>query len=580
MTSHPRPTSLRLCAALRVIVFGTALVAAVPHDAFGADLQPLVDRAIRSGQSEVRLPPGRQVSDRALRVVDAKNLTIRATGTRLVLANPVSAGVVVRRSTNVRIIGLAIDYDPLPFTQGRIIRADPGAGAYDIRLDRGYGFASRRFPGLVADLHIADARVVRPALRAGSVYQGTVRALTRDVVRWTAPPGASMAFYDIRTGDRAAVAATWSRCAVESIDSRATRLEDVRVAAAPGCGVGETRGGGTRMRAVVGPAGPPRGATAPRLLSTNRDGIHSSGAQPGPLIERTVIRATGDDGINIENRMSKIVERDGPQIVREPDFPPLAPGDRVLTYDPKTLRVSGDGRIRTVKGARVTLDGADGALVGHWLVAPRYGTGGIVRSTQIFGPARCGVVARGRDVRVVRSRVQFAGVCGIWVGGELGGFQEGDFASGAIIAGNVLQNIGASRNAVGDFQPLLGAITIGPVGPDTAQGYEAWNGSRPVRRIRVVGNQVAQTALFGLFITGSQEITVCENRFTGTNSQSRRRAGALFAFAPARPIGIRDSGAATFAGNTPVGPDILQVDGTADATTIGFQAACPPRTNG
>ena len=561
-------------------MLATALALAVPHVAFGADLQPLIDRAIRSGQSELRLPAGRQASDRALRIVGARNLTIRATGTRLTLSNPVSAAVVVRGSTKVRIIGLAIDYDPLPFTQGRIVRADPGAGAYDIRLDRGYGFASRRFPGLVADLHIADARVVRPTLRAGSVYQGTVRALTRDVVRWTAPASASMAFYDIREGDRAAVAATWSRCAVESIDSLGTRLEDVRIAAAPGCGVGETRGGGARMRATVGPAGPPRGATAPRLLSTNRDGIHSSGAQPGPVIEQTVIRSPGDDGINIENRMSKIAERNGTQIVRDPDFPPLAPGDRVLTYDPTTLRVSGDGRVRSVTGARVTLVGADGALVGHWLVAPRYGAGGIVRSTRIFGPARCGIVARGRDVRVVRSHVQFAGVCGIWVGGELGAFQEGDFASGAIIAGNVLQNIGASRNAVGDFQPLLGAITVGPVGPDSPEGYNAWNGSRPVRRIRVVGNQVAQTALFGLFITGSQEVTACQNRFTRTNSESRRRAGALFSFAPARPIGIRDSGAATFAGNTPLGPDILQIDRSADSATILFQAACPARTSG
>ena len=222
----------------------------------------------------------------------------------------------------------------------------------------------------------------------------------------------------------------------------------------------------------------------------------------------------------------------------------------------------------------------EGAAVGHWIVAPRYASAGMVRSTRIFGPARCGIVARGRDVRVLRNRVQFAEVCGIWIGGELGSYQEGDFASGGIVAGNDLRNIGASRNAVGDFQPLIGAITVGSIGPASAEGYAAWNGGRPVQRIRVVGNRISSTALFGLFVTGAKEVVACENRFSGTNSQSRRRAGALFDVAPAKPIGVRDADAVTLARNSPAGTDILQLDATADAASVGFQAACPPRTAG
>ncbi len=566
--------------ALRIPVAAATLLAGAPAGALGADLQGIVNRAVRSGEAQVRLPPGRHVSNRALRIAGATDLTIHANGTRLVLSNPVAGAVVVRHSTRVRIIGLAIDYEPLPFTQGRVVRADPGSGTYDIRLDAGYGFAGRRFPGGEADLHIADARVVRPALRGGSVYGGSVRPLTRDLVRWRALAETAMAFYDIRIGDRAALAARWSQCAVESIDSRGTRLDDVRIAAAPGCGVGETRGGGSRIRVVVGPGGPPRGGSAPRLLSTNRDGIHSSGALPGPLIERSVVRSPGDDGINIENRLSKIIERNGGAIVRDPSFPPLATGDRIRAYDPASLRVSGEGRVRSAKGARVRVDGMEGAAVGHWIVAPRYASAGMVRSTRIFGPARCGIVARGRDVRVLRNRVQFAEVCGIWIGGELGSYQEGDFASGGIVAGNDLRNIGASRNAVGDFQPLIGAITVGSIGPASAEGYTAWNGGRPVQRIRVVGNRISSTALFGLFVTGAKEVVACENRFSGTNSQSRRRAGALFDVAPAKPIGVRDADAVTLARNSPAGTNILQLDATADAASVGFQAACPPRTAG
>ena len=110
----PRRSSHPPAAARRVMVIvAFSLVAGAPSGALGANLQDVIDRAVLLGATEVRLPPGRHVTSRPLLVAGASGLTIRAAGTRLVLSNPTVGAVVVRRSTGVRIVGLAIDYEPL-----------------------------------------------------------------------------------------------------------------------------------------------------------------------------------------------------------------------------------------------------------------------------------------------------------------------------------------------------------------------------------------------------------------------------------------------------------------------------------
>ena len=93
-------------------------------------------KVIFEGYKTYRVGPR---SDRweGLDVSAAEDLTIEGNGATLVI-HPNARALIIHKSRRCAIRGLDIDYEPLPFTQGEVVRVDAKQGTFDVRLHDGY----------------------------------------------------------------------------------------------------------------------------------------------------------------------------------------------------------------------------------------------------------------------------------------------------------------------------------------------------------------------------------------------------------------------------------------------------------
>ncbi len=106
----------------------TALIATIVLAASGSTVQESLDHAVQTGAKKVLLPPGRVEIEGKLRVRGADDLVIEGTGTTLVSSDREGTTWSFDACRNLTLRAFTIDYDPLPFVQGRIT----GRSASDI----------------------------------------------------------------------------------------------------------------------------------------------------------------------------------------------------------------------------------------------------------------------------------------------------------------------------------------------------------------------------------------------------------------------------------------------------------------
>jgi hypothetical protein len=131
-------------------VLKTSAFGAVPDDGNDdrAAVQAAIDAAIAAGPgSTVEFKPGRyHLSGNALdkpggyllEISGASGLTLRGNGAEWVVCAPRSGAVRIKDSDGVTLESLAIDYDPLPFTVGRIVEVDRPGDAIVVEALPGY----------------------------------------------------------------------------------------------------------------------------------------------------------------------------------------------------------------------------------------------------------------------------------------------------------------------------------------------------------------------------------------------------------------------------------------------------------
>ena len=107
----------------------------------GNEIQILINSAITSGASYLRIPAGEYPTwgpaGVLVTIAGARNLVVDASGVYMTCLNQTRA-ISLSNSTNVTIIGLQVDYDPPPFTQGTVIAVANDTSYVDIALDAGY----------------------------------------------------------------------------------------------------------------------------------------------------------------------------------------------------------------------------------------------------------------------------------------------------------------------------------------------------------------------------------------------------------------------------------------------------------
>jgi hypothetical protein len=334
------------------------------------DLQSMIGRELAAGNKKIVIPPGRyrvKPGDGTHLVLrDLDNVQIIADGVEMICTATVQA-VGLERCTNVMLRGLTIDYDPLPFTQGRIVALGPEKCWVEFELFGGYPEDE-----LVERIEIFDpaTRELRRASHygwGGFERTGPRRYRISKGLNYRYRPQADteqagdLLVTNNRTPERGGVhAVLLTGCANVT-------LQDVTLYASPTFGfleIGCT--GSTYLRCRIDrrtPADDPVPRASPRLRSLNADAFHSKNATKGPAIIECFAHWQGDDCVNINGRYYYVAGSQGRTVrIVAFDKPVIVPGDLVgfLPYAGGPLP---QARVAGIAPAAEPLSAAEQALL-------------------------------------------------------------------------------------------------------------------------------------------------------------------------------------------------------------------------
>ena len=276
--------------ALALLAFGTDAKGAQP-DSRGAafDLQGFIDGRLKAGEHRIIVPPGRyRVTPRHgthLLLKDLADTEIVADGVEMVCTQTCRA-LVFENCRNVRFRGLAIDFDPLPFTEGRIVAMAPDKRWVEFEVFQGY--PERQVQERIEIYDPATRRLRRET--AG--WSKEIESLGNHRYRATKPKWYRFQkdWDTEQVGDILVTAHSFPDGAVghavTSERCQRLKLEDITLYAASTFGFVEHESdGNTYLRCKIDrrdPADDPVKRGFPRMRSLNADAFHSGGGRSGP----------------------------------------------------------------------------------------------------------------------------------------------------------------------------------------------------------------------------------------------------------------------------------------------------------
>ena len=147
------------------------------------DLRKIILDGLQAGKKKIVVPPGRYrvkpVKRQHLVFENLQDVTIEAINVEMVCTETTRA-ITIDNCKNLKVIGLTIDYDPLPYTQGKIVKLSKNNTVHEIELFDGY---------LGADKVIESKyEIFRPdtrTLRFGSYHQFSHRKLGPERIKVT-----------------------------------------------------------------------------------------------------------------------------------------------------------------------------------------------------------------------------------------------------------------------------------------------------------------------------------------------------------------------------------------------------------
>jgi hypothetical protein len=320
------------------------------------DLQAYIDKEIKTGAARIVIPPGRyRVTPRNqqhLVLRGVQNLQIIADDVEMICTETTRA-LTLSHCTNVTVCGLVIDYDPLPFTQGRIISISADKRVHEIELFEGYPSAesARNFK---YEIFRPDTRT----LRCDDRYPKSIEVVDARHLRITMDRGSD--HNPEQAGDLIVIGAEYTphgnaAHAVECDRNQNVRLENIVLYASNCFGFLENNcDSSVYYRCRIdrrSPESDPVQRGDPRLRSLDADAFHSKHAIKGPAYLECSARFMGDDCVNICGDYHMILGSQGNElrVLAKHDMN-IQPGDAVelVTYDGRRLP---DGRALAVQPA-------------------------------------------------------------------------------------------------------------------------------------------------------------------------------------------------------------------------------------
>ena len=420
------------------------------------------------------------------------------------------------RCTRVTLAGPTISQNKITSYQGRIAAVGKDAqGSYcDWKPSPGYpapAADAKKFPSCI---NILDARTHLFKLGVGDFYDAPI-APNADGT-WRIRIGGPLAAGDWlvgRYGD--------APFKVFLDHSRGCTVQDVTLVRNGFAPLREDGGGGNSYRHIVWALGPPpAGASDPPLVTNSADGMHMTGAFPGPDIENCVFRGVFlDDCIAVHGYLQTVTAASGATLTLQGGAGALQPGAPVRISDTKgffgeaaavSVHDNGDGTTTLVldkdlsvpAGAKLSNPQADGA--GYKIIGCRLGN---TRSRGILVKADGGLI----EDNVIEN----CGMSAISLGPEYY-WNEADYVKDLTVSGNILRGngrFGGNAGAVfihGDG--ALGNRDITLTGNTFASNYDRDIQVEWANRVSVSGNHLTGAAAWPASLAPQSPIVLAHCR--------------------------------------------------------------------
>ena len=345
------------------------------------DLQGFINRKLQAGKRRIVVPPGRYrvipQKHQHLVLQDLKDNEIIADGVEMICTETTRA-LTVARCTSVTVRGLVIDYDPLPYTQGRITAISADRQVYDIELFDGYP-AAEMVRNFKYEVFRPDTRTLRCEDRGVS----RIEVVDSHHLRLT-----SSGRHEIdpeQVGDLIVIGAEYAphgsaAHAVECNGNVKVRLENIDLFASNCFGFLENNcDGSVYSRCRIdrrSPENDPVKRASPRLRSLNADAFHSKHAIRGPAYLNCTARFMGDDCINICGDYHMVMSSQGRELrmlakgtlnIQSGDLVELVLYSGERLPDAKAMAIQPAGTIRDDERTFVTKQHMDARLKDHGL---------------------------------------------------------------------------------------------------------------------------------------------------------------------------------------------------------------------
>lgn len=509
----------------------------VVHSGSGIDfdLQSFVDQALESGMKRIVIPPGRyRVKPQHnchLRLRDLENIQIIALDVEMVCTETTLA-LSIENCRNVTVQGLTIDYDPLPFTQGRIVAMAPDKSWLEFEIIDGFPenleMRIEIFDRESEELKVETRYDWQPFQTLGNRRYRVARG---EAHRYDAKRDLEEIGDILVTNSKSAPN---GQAAHAIVSARCVNLvlEDIRLYASNCFSYLEYDCDGTTYRQCSIERRPlaedlhPRGLK--RLRSSNADAFHSKHAVRGPQIIGCTAKYQGDDCVNICGEYYMVMaSRENKIRVISRHKTNIAIGDTVelVSYtgerldDAKVLAIEPNGKVnpeeqtflqeqhmnqgtkdslmRTDTDAWwITLDRAVTLPMGSVVCSTSHTGDGFLVKDCDFGHNRSrGILIKGSNGRVVGNRLSNCWMAAVLVAPEWWWLESGS-SDNLLIENNLIESCRAPAIEV------MARAGNGSIAPSGAH-----------RNIVIRNNTIVNSPLPNIYVTSTDCLVVEGNHF-------------------------------------------------------------------
>jgi hypothetical protein len=469
----------------------------------------------------------------------ARNLVLKGQGnkTEIIVTDPAAGVFGATLCDGVTFKDFLIDYDPLPFTQGRIVSVDQTNGTFDLDVDPGFPLLSEPWFAEASDEHgkwgmIFDSQEDRLKTGAGDHVRLATWTHIKERI-WRIQPQSHMRnrLRDMKAGDRFVhLARGVGGTGIALRGCRNSSIEDVTIYAGPSTATVLVANEKIHVRGLVVCRRP----GSSRLLSTDADGVHCQQNRVGPTIEDCKFSGMADDSINVYAPPNVVLEVRSPTELLVTAQCAIRPGDTVQIMDPRLGIVRDEVAVVNVAVAprrrlQITLERAvDGIQSGtdHTNADTLYnlsacGAGYVIRNNEMTVHRRHGMLLRAGNGLVEGNRIRAVAGFGIVVTNEPN-WPEGPFADGVTIRNNTIEGVGYAKGYGSSRNGAAIQIKGTKLGHGLAEG-------RVQRNIVVERNRIVDPPGAGVFIGAAQQVKLNGNRIEVSDGAAshRQTAGIL-----------------------------------------------------